>query len=117
MTAIFATNDLPALGAMHAAADLGLSVPDDVSVIGITDIQLARESRPALSTVAVPTDEAARMAVDLLRDLIERTRRGARELTGDIPMLVTSAPVLVPRASTAPPRARAQRKRAAPRSR
>ncbi|HXZ06682.1 MAG TPA: substrate-binding domain-containing protein, partial [Paraburkholderia sp.] len=113
VTAIFATNDLPALGAMHAAADLGLSVPEDLSVIGITDIQLARESRPALSTVAVPTEEAARMAVDLLRQLIERAQREERVnpggtsstgAAGPIPMCVTSAPVLVPRASTAPPR-------------
>ena len=63
LTAIFATNDLPALGAMHAAADLGLNVPGDLSVIGITDIQLARESRPALTTVAVPTVEVAGLAV------------------------------------------------------
>ncbi|MGN6316591.1 LacI family DNA-binding transcriptional regulator, partial [Trinickia sp.] len=40
LTALFTTNDLPALGAMQAAADLGLDVPRDLSVVGITDIQL-----------------------------------------------------------------------------
>lgn len=71
LTALFASNDLPALGALHAAADLGRRVPLDLSVIGITDIQLAREARPALTTVAVPTVEAAELAVSLLRELIE----------------------------------------------
>jgi DNA-binding LacI/PurR family transcriptional regulator len=47
LTAIFASNDLPALGAMNAIADLGMNVPRDISVIGITDIQWARVSRPA----------------------------------------------------------------------
>lgn len=94
LTAIFATNDLPALGAMHAAADMGMDIPGDISIIGITDIQLARESRPGLSTVAVPTDAAAAMAVELLEMLIEnRDRTGA-------PMRVAPQPVLVQRAST-----------------
>ena len=72
--AIFATNDLPALGAMHAAIELGLQVPDDLSVIGITDIDLARQTRPALSMVAVPTAGAAAMAIALLLDLAANPR-------------------------------------------
>jgi DNA-binding LacI/PurR family transcriptional regulator len=78
---------------MHAAADLGRKVPEDLSVIGITDIQLARESRPALSTVAVPTEAAATMAVRLLRALIDGSAVGAL-------MQVAPAPELVVRAST-----------------
>jgi len=99
LTAIFASNDLPALGAMNAIADLGMNVPRDISVIGITDIQWARVSRPALTTVAVPTEEAARMSIDLLLALIE----------GRSPspvMRVTATPQLVQRASTAVPRKR-----------
>jgi DNA-binding LacI/PurR family transcriptional regulator len=102
LTALFTTNDLPALGAIQAAADLGLDVPRDLSVIGITDIQLARESRPALTTVAVPTVEAAELAVDLLLELIEAPdgkvtgERAARAC-----MRVTSQPHLTVRASTA----------------
>ncbi|PTB20397.1 LacI family transcriptional regulator [Trinickia symbiotica] len=101
ITALFTTNDLPALGAIHAAADLGLAVPGDLSVTGITDIQLARESRPALTTVAVPTAEAAELAVTLLRELIAAGTRSS-DMT---PVLYeTSQPRLVVRASTAPPR-------------
>ena len=103
LTALFATNDLPALGAMQAAADLELAVPRDLSVIGITDIQLARESRPALTTVAVPTIEAAEFAVELLVDLIETSAaRAAGDGARQARVCVTSAPRLVVRASTGP---------------
>jgi DNA-binding LacI/PurR family transcriptional regulator len=105
LTALYATNDLPALGAMQAAADLGLEVPRQLSVIGITDIQLARESRPALTTVAVPTVEAAELAVALLRELIESPAlKGDGEPPGEPHVCVASAPRLVVRASTAAPR-------------
>lgn len=93
LTAIYASNDLPALGAMNAIADMGLNVPRDISVIGITDIQWARVSRPALTTVAVPTASAAEMAIDLLLALINRSASPA--------MQVTAPPRLVERASTA----------------
>jgi DNA-binding LacI/PurR family transcriptional regulator len=106
LTAIFVTNDLPALGAMHAAADLGLNVPTDLSVIGITDIQLARESRPALTTVAVPTVEVAGLAVSLLRELIESSYGQAGRTTTSVPMRIASPPELVVRASTGVPRSR-----------
>ncbi|MEM5327118.1 LacI family DNA-binding transcriptional regulator [Paraburkholderia sp. JHI2823] len=101
LTALFATNDLPALGAMQAAADLGLNVPRDLSVVGITDIQLARESRPALTTVAVATVEAAERAVELLTELVEAPHSAAGAASR---VCVVSAPRLVVRASTAAPR-------------
>ena len=101
LTALFTTNDLPALGAMQAAADLGLDVPHDLSVIGITDIQLAKESRPALTTVAVPTVEAAELAVALLLELIEAPAQNGGDMGAlDARIRVTSEPYLVVRAST-----------------
>ncbi|BCF89459.1 MULTISPECIES: LacI family DNA-binding transcriptional regulator [Paraburkholderia] len=100
LTAIFATNDLPALGTIHAAADLGREVPRDLSVVGITDIQLAQQSRPPLTTVAVPTVEAAELAVSLLRELIERPsgKHGAHQKAPRV--CVTSEPQLIVRGST-----------------
>lgn len=92
LTALFATNDLPALGAMQAAADMGLSVPRQLSVMGLTDIQMARESRPALTTVAVPFVQAAHQAVALLEALGDM---------GTAPMRLVDPPRLVVRASTA----------------
>ncbi len=101
LTALFCSNDLPALGVLHAAADAGFAVPERLSVIGITDIELAAEFRPALTTVAVHTAEAAELAVALLGELIEG------EGAGQPITRVVSAPTLVVRRSTAPPRARA----------
>lgn len=94
LTAVFVSNDLPALGVLQAAADLGLDVPVDLSVIGITDIQFAHQVRPALTTVAAPTGEAAELAVQLMMRIIERGQAEEAE------MLVASAPQLVVRAST-----------------
>jgi DNA-binding LacI/PurR family transcriptional regulator len=97
LTALFVSNDLPALGALNAAAYLGRRVPEDLSVIGITDIELASQSRPALTTVSIPTGEMAEKGIELLIHLIDDPSK--------VPaMTLTSDPVLVRRASTAPPR-------------
>jgi LacI family transcriptional regulator len=50
-TAVFAASDMMALGAIRAAAEAGLSVPTDISVIGFDDIQLADHMNPPLTTV------------------------------------------------------------------
>ncbi|KVE10202.1 LacI family DNA-binding transcriptional regulator [Burkholderia anthina] len=71
LTALFATNDLMAIGAMQAAADLGLCVPADLSVVGMTDIQLAHQFRPALTTVRFPTAQIAARAIALTLDMID----------------------------------------------
>lgn len=94
LSAVFATNDLPAFGVLQAAAELGLEVPQQLSVIGVTDIQLAHQMRPALSTVAVPTAEAASLAVQMLQSEI------AASPDSPPPMLITEPPRLVVRAST-----------------
>jgi DNA-binding LacI/PurR family transcriptional regulator len=99
LTAIFASNDLPALGVLQAAADLGLDVPGDLSVIGITDIQLAHQVRPALTTVAVPIQESAELAVEMIMQMMRE--KGPE---GSAPVLrEASVPRLVVRASTARP--------------
>lgn len=98
LTAVFASNDLPALGVLQAAVELGIDVPGDLSVVGVTDIQLAHQMRPALTTIAVPTADAARLAVQLLLDEIKASR------VGPAPMLVAEAPRLLVRSSTAKPR-------------
>ena len=65
-TAIFACNDLMAIGAVRAACELGLSVPSDLSVVGFDDIQLASYITPSLTTVVQPKAEMACTAVQLL---------------------------------------------------
>ncbi|KWE67143.1 LacI family transcriptional regulator [Burkholderia ubonensis] len=108
LTALVATNDLPAIGALHAAADRGRRVPDDLSIVGITDIHLASDTRPTLTTVAIPTAEAAGLAVELLNALREAGGRiddAARVRTASLPRLVV-------RGTTAPAGERATRRAA-----
>jgi DNA-binding LacI/PurR family transcriptional regulator len=94
LTAIFVSNDLPALGVMNAASDLGYVVPDDLSIVSITDIIPARQSRPGLTTVAIPTVEMAEKGVSLLVELMSgRADESA--------IVHTSPPKLVVRGSAA----------------
>ncbi|WP_175723970.1 LacI family DNA-binding transcriptional regulator [Burkholderia ambifaria] len=88
LTALFATNDLMAIGAMQAAADLGLRVPADLSVVGMTDIQLAHQFRPALTTVRFPTSQIAARAIALTLDMIDGIEPAAAVHTIGAPELV-----------------------------
>ncbi|SFS44057.1 catabolite control protein A [Marininema halotolerans] len=65
-TALFAVNDEMAVGAIHAAQDLGKKVPEDVSIIGFDNISLASQVRPLLSTIAVPMYDIGAVAMRLL---------------------------------------------------
>lgn len=65
-TAIICANDAMALGVLCVAAELGVQVPQDLSVTGYDDIPQARYSVPPLTTVAQPLDEMAREAIDRL---------------------------------------------------
>jgi len=69
-TAIFAISDIMAMGAINAVFDSGLSCPEDVSVMGFDNIDLAEATRPSLTTVSQPMYEigavAARMLIKML---------------------------------------------------
>lgn len=70
-TAILASNDLIAIGAMQAVIECGLSVPNDVSIIGIDDIYAASLTMPSLTTVAKPKREIGKRAAEFLLERIE----------------------------------------------
>jgi LacI family transcriptional regulator len=76
-TAIFCANDLMALGAIEALKQLGLRVPDDVSVLGYDDQEIARHTHPPLSTVVLPNYELGRWAVETLLQEEENRAAGA----------------------------------------
>jgi DNA-binding LacI/PurR family transcriptional regulator len=69
-TAVFAASDVLAMGALAAARDQGLKVPEDVSVAGFDDIDFAAYCVPPLTTVRVPAYEMGQLAVRVLLDLI-----------------------------------------------
>jgi LacI family transcriptional regulator len=65
-TAIFASSDQQAIGALHAAVQMGIPVPDRLSIVGFDDVPLAELVHPALTTVSQPIKEIAVRAVSLL---------------------------------------------------
>ncbi|MDR6972988.1 LacI family DNA-binding transcriptional regulator [Leifsonia shinshuensis] len=94
-TAIFASNDQMALGLMHAAAQLGLSVPHDMSIVGFDDIPEAKHFAPPLTTIRQDFGLLGAQAIDVLLAQIEGDESpGATEY---------AVPELVVRQSTAPP--------------
>jgi DNA-binding LacI/PurR family transcriptional regulator len=93
-TAIFCANDHMAIGAMRAASDAGLRVPDDVSIIGFDDIELARYVSPALTTVRPPLAEVGRQAVELMLEVLREPSRAPeqRRLRAELIVRGTTAP-------------------------
>ena len=78
-SAIFAANDVMAIGAMAALRERGVPVPAKVSVVGFDDIHLARYASPALTTVRQPTYEMGRRATEVLIDAIQGRVRSIEE--------------------------------------
>lgn len=70
-TALFAGGDMAAIGAMRALASRGLKVPDDVSVVGFNDEELAQIAEPPLTTIRVPTEQVGARCVDMLRSRLD----------------------------------------------
>jgi LacI family transcriptional regulator len=93
-TALIGFNDKVAAGALAAAARRGLRVPEELSIAGFDDIDLAQATRPRLTTVRQPLQEMGRLAVSLLIRLMERQRLDA--------LHVELATELVVRDSTGP---------------
>ena len=94
-TALFAFNDVSAIGAMRAFRDAGLDVPQDISVVGFDDIQIAAFHNPGLTTVRQPLQAMGQSAGELL----------LRALEGEPSPQVTHTvePELVVRGTTGPP--------------
>lgn len=96
LTAIFAANDMMAFGALRALSGASVQVPDDVSVAGFDDVQMAAYVRRPLTTVRVPMYELGREGAGMALRLLARGRPRSAVLLTEI----------VERESTAPPRRR-----------
>jgi len=77
-SAVFARNDFTAIGAMCAARDAGLSIPENVAMVGFDNVPLAAYTAPPLTTVDQPTAEQGRQAAQLILERIEGEREQAR---------------------------------------
>ncbi|HET6174190.1 MAG TPA: LacI family DNA-binding transcriptional regulator [Gaiellales bacterium] len=95
LTAVFAANDLSAIGALSALAAAGRKVPGDISLVGFDDVRLSQYTSPPLTTVRQPAGDIARRATELLLGMIDGRKPGAlhHRLT----------PELIVRESTASP--------------
>jgi DNA-binding LacI/PurR family transcriptional regulator len=78
-TAIFCGNDITAVGVLKAAAELRINVPNDLSIVGYDDIDLATHLSPPLTTVSQPTERMAEMAIDLLISRLRQERKEERK--------------------------------------
>jgi DNA-binding LacI/PurR family transcriptional regulator len=94
-TAVFAGNDMSALGALDALDDAGRRVPDDISLVGYDNTFVAALRHISLTTVDQGRDHIGRLAVEMLIERIEHGRTEARH--------VTHPPSLIVRDTTAPP--------------
>ena len=94
ITAIFAANDLSAVGAMSRVEELGLSVPDDISIVGYDNTALAAMRHTSLTTIDQPTEDLGTLATNLL---IERVNGRADAVHHVIP------PTLYARATSSAP--------------
>src|SRR4051794_38044478 len=93
-TALFAFNDISAMGAIRALRETGLRVPDDVSVLGFDDIPSAAYQHPGLTTIRQPLYEMGQRAADTLVARIERPGEA-------VPRTISLEPSLTVRGTTA----------------
>jgi LacI family transcriptional regulator len=95
-TAVFAHNDVLALGAMHAIQASGLQIPGDISVVGYDDTTTSAYLHPPLTSVKFPKEEVGRKAGELILRLAQHAE--------PVPLTPIMLPVeLIVRGSTAPP--------------
>lgn len=95
--AIFAGNDMMAVGALMALQDAGLAVPGDVAIVGFDDVPMAGLVRPGLTTLGIRIAETGRGALERLVRIIQAGPEGAADTACE-----TVTPELVVRASSGP---------------
>ncbi len=86
-TAVFCSNDYIALGAIKGAKDMGIVVPEDLSIVGFDDMQTASYMVPALTTIRQPAYDMGRRATELLLQMIEKQSKPIQDMM-DIRLVV-----------------------------
>jgi DNA-binding LacI/PurR family transcriptional regulator len=94
-TAVIASTDVAAVGALKAAASAGIRVPEQLSIVGFDDIPLAAFTVPSLTTLHQPLRQLSRLAIKQLLELVDQPERR--------PEVTLIAPSLIVRGSTAAP--------------
>lgn len=98
-TAIVCFNDLGAVGVLSRLRDLGISVPDDISVTGYDDIAIGRHIHPKLTTARTPREELGRVAWQLMHASITGDRADATEALLPAPLVIRDSTGRAPQTS------------------
>ncbi len=92
-TLIFAADDLIAIGAINALSDLGIRVPEDVSVIGFDNIPWSSLVRPKLTTISQPISDIGKVAVDILFQRIQAPEKTVCSIILDVNLVVRDSAI------------------------
>lgn len=96
-TAIFAFNDMSAIGAIRALQDAGFRVPEDISIVGFDNIHFAEFNSPPITTIRQPLFEMGELAAQILLKKLSKSNNGE-----EFPPTLYIEPELIVRKSTAP---------------
>jgi LacI family transcriptional regulator len=89
--AVFAASDIMAIGAMRAARDAGLRIPDDIAFIGFDDLPIATLSDIQLTTIRQPVVQFGAKAVEMLIDQIEHRDHPPRHVIMDTELIIRAS--------------------------
>jgi LacI family sucrose operon transcriptional repressor len=78
-SAVFASTDFMALGAMHYLSEIGYRIPDDISIVGFDDVDVAAYLNPPLTTIHSDNNAAGRQAATLLLQILEKEDSGIKK--------------------------------------
>jgi DNA-binding LacI/PurR family transcriptional regulator len=87
-TAVIASNDLSAIGALRAIHRAGLRVPEDISLVGFDDIDFSQMTQPPLTTVRLPRKDLAEKAFDALNTIIDSKSQIGRQYAVETHLVV-----------------------------
>jgi LacI family transcriptional regulator len=85
--AIFCANDMMAVGCFDALKEMGLSIPEDISVVGFDDREIAQFTRPPLTTLVLPHYEMGEIAAELLIDAAGGLKAGPTQIKVECPLV------------------------------
>ncbi len=103
-TAIFASNDVMAMGAMDAVRNRGLRVPEDISILGFDDIPQSAMVRPALTTVRQPLEQMGRVATQMLIDILTKPEKETDQMKLPTELIIRGSVQSLKIGSVNPPR-------------
>jgi LacI family transcriptional regulator len=89
--AVFAASDTTAIGAIRAIHEAGLRTPEDISIVGFDDLQVAAQVNPPLTSIRQPTERMGSLAMDTLLDVIQHPQEPTRHIVLNTELIIRSS--------------------------